>query len=343
MKYINRNSILKLFKLFNGYPVNTFLSGDGVILAFHRVTDKKLSIYNHGLEISACKFQAMLNYLLKHNYEFISLDNALERKFSRSCKKFAVITFDDGYKDNFTVAYPILKKYKIPFTVYVTTKFPDRTAILWWYLLEEIIIKKVEIKFTYLDVDYSFNCATEQKKEMTFNAIRKFIIDTQPNAIKEKLTAIFRYYFDSLYQGIKDLTLSWKDISILAQDPLVSIENHTVNHFSLAHLQAQDVRCEIEEAKTLILKKTGSITKHLAYPFGSRNEVNQATAEAVSELGYSTAVTTMPGNIFKECFNNRLLLPRYTICEKTSKYELNMMLNGIYAFLRNGYKNPITL
>ena len=56
-------------------------------------------------------------------------------------KKFAVLTFDDGYTDSFDVIYPIFKKYQLPFGVYVVTDFPDRETILWWYMLEDLVLK----------------------------------------------------------------------------------------------------------------------------------------------------------------------------------------------------------
>ena len=81
-------------------------------------------------------------YFKKLDYEIISLDQLYERLLHNSIEKpFVCFTFDDGYVDNYEIAYPVLKKHNIPFAIYVTTSFPDNTAILWWYILEDLVLK----------------------------------------------------------------------------------------------------------------------------------------------------------------------------------------------------------
>ena len=71
--------------------------------------------------------------------------------------KQVLLTFDDGYKDNYDLAYPILKKYNIPFAVFLTTSFPEKEAILWWYIIEDLIMKNEVILLS--DVS-KYNCKT---------------------------------------------------------------------------------------------------------------------------------------------------------------------------------------
>jgi len=79
-------------------------------------------------------------------YEFISIDRLYEiLQNKEKVKKQIVFTLDDGYKDNYKIAYPIFKKYNIPFVNYLTTSFPERNAYLWWYVLEDILIENDEI------------------------------------------------------------------------------------------------------------------------------------------------------------------------------------------------------
>lgn len=111
--------------------INSLFKTKGVIVMFHHITDEELDV------IPCCKckidrFTTIINELT-HEYEFIHLKN-----INNTCikNKFAIITFDDGCKDVFTNAYPILKKKNIPFTVYITQNFINKPG----YMTEEDIL-----------------------------------------------------------------------------------------------------------------------------------------------------------------------------------------------------------
>ena len=118
---------------------------------FHRVcpTDERMRIQgNSGMEVTPRYLESLIQYLLRLNYEIISLDSVYERlEKGHRGKKFIAFTFDDGYYDNFLYAFPILKKYNIPFTIYVATNYPDGLLTPWWYLLEELILKNDRLEF----------------------------------------------------------------------------------------------------------------------------------------------------------------------------------------------------
>ncbi len=124
-----------------------FFSGLGHILTLHRVVEDRCDfrIHNHqSLEISPEQLERTIHFYKKNNYAFISLDQVHHSLIhEKARRKFVAFTFDDGYRDNFTTAYPILKKHKIPFCIYITTNFPNQKAILWWYLLEDFLRKKI--------------------------------------------------------------------------------------------------------------------------------------------------------------------------------------------------------
>ena len=118
---------------------------------FHRVCPNKYEPRirgNAGLEVTPEYLENTILFLRKNNYEIVSLTRAAQILNGRNKnKKFAVFTFDDGYADNYQYAYPIFKKHEAPFSIYVTTHLPDGEAILWWYLLEDLILRESQIKF----------------------------------------------------------------------------------------------------------------------------------------------------------------------------------------------------
>lgn len=105
--------------------INSMFKSKGIIVMFHHITNEDLDI------MSCCKckvdrFSTIINHLIE-NYELIHLRNLYTND---SKKKIAIITFDDGCKDVYTNAYPILKMYKIPFTVYVTQDFINKPGYM---------------------------------------------------------------------------------------------------------------------------------------------------------------------------------------------------------------------
>ena len=97
--------------------------------------------------------QNILEYKSK-GYSFISINNLTTLNTQHSTlntKKWVCLTFDDGYRDNYTLAYPMLKRLNVPFTVYVTTGFIDNQLPMWWYPNEQLGISTEELKV--LDAD----------------------------------------------------------------------------------------------------------------------------------------------------------------------------------------------
>ena len=131
-----------------------YFSGMAVIFILHRVAPFEAGKLppNENMKISPKYLAQFINQLIKQGYSFISLDRLYEILIKgERVSKQVVFSLDDGYKDNFEIAYPIFKKFNIPFTIYVTTSFPEKKALLWWYLLEDLILANDEISFKQND------------------------------------------------------------------------------------------------------------------------------------------------------------------------------------------------
>ena len=106
----------------------------GRILMLHRVSDQRSSGKNRELEITPAFLERSIKDYKNKGYRFASIAEAcdLVEKGERG-KPFVCLTFDDGYRDNYTVALPVLKQEDVPFAVYVTTGFVDNKLDMWWY------------------------------------------------------------------------------------------------------------------------------------------------------------------------------------------------------------------
>ncbi len=323
-------------------------AGLGQILTFHRVRpdQDEERIHNHlSLEISPQQLEATIHFYKKEGYAFLSLDEVFEALKKGNAKtKFVAFTFDDGYLDNYTVAYPILRAHNIPFTIYITTNFPDYRAILWWYILEKAVIEKDVIEFTFgPSGDYRFSCKNRTEKEATFDAIRSLINQSfQINDHKELLKNIFDKTEDQLYDYSKGLVLSWDDIRTLNADPLCTIGAHTVNHFPLSQLSEKQLQDEIEISRQLIEEQIATSVQHFAYPFGKVSEASWREFEMVKKLGFKTGVTTRIGNVFPAHQHQTACLPRISVNRVTTKDVLYLQSSGMLPFIVHRGKKVIT-
>lgn len=92
----------------------------GEVWMLHRVTDEVSSIETQRrYEITPAKLESLITEYQERGYEFISMTDVEKRMSSESKGKFIAVTLDDGYEDTYTVAYPIFKKYNVPFCVYI--------------------------------------------------------------------------------------------------------------------------------------------------------------------------------------------------------------------------------
>ena len=124
----------------------------GRILMLHRVIEQRSEGTNSELEVTPDFLERTINNYLRQGYHFVSIDEACEI-INRSKTDYPVVclTFDDGYQDNYDIAYPILKQYNVPFAIYITTGFIDNRFPMWWYPGEQLGINTESLKA--LDAD----------------------------------------------------------------------------------------------------------------------------------------------------------------------------------------------
>ncbi len=124
----------------------------GRILMLHRVVEHHSEDKNRELEITPDFLKQTIETYRQQGHRFVSIDEACEIiGRGRTDQPFVCLTFDDGYQDNYDIAYPILKQYEIPFAIYVTTGFIDNRLPMWWYPGEQLGINTESLKA--LDAD----------------------------------------------------------------------------------------------------------------------------------------------------------------------------------------------
>jgi peptidoglycan/xylan/chitin deacetylase (PgdA/CDA1 family) len=339
--------LLKTLYSHCSFITRPLFGGNGYILMLHRVcppTPGTRLEDNAGMEMTPNKLEAVIRFFRNRDYEFISPDQLVERLSNRkNQRKFAIFTFDDGYADNYLHAYPVFKKHHVPFTIYITTSFPDREAILWWYLLEDLLLEKDRIVIKTETGEQEFKCRSRDEKEKTFRDIRAIIMNASPNHYRETVTGIFTPYGIDMYRETAELTLSWEQVALLSRDPLVTIGAHTVNHYTLSKLSPADVKKEILESKQSLESHLGKEVHHFAYPYGGREEAGKREFDLAKECGFKTAVTTRFAAIFPAHRQHLECLPRIFIHAGADDHFLEQVINGTIAGMANKFKRVVTV
>jgi peptidoglycan/xylan/chitin deacetylase (PgdA/CDA1 family) len=320
-----------------------FLEGVGAILMLHHVRPPRAGEFqpNRLLEVSPEFLTQTLSWLQRQDIDIVSLDEMHRRLIERDfARRFVAITFDDGYRDNRLYAFPILKRFDLPFAIYVPTSFPDRRGKLWWLALEAAIARNDSVVVTIDGVERKLTCATTSQKREAYDSIywwlRNLGTESEIHAAVNELAA--RSGVD-MRPVADELCMNWDEIRELAADALVTIGAHTVNHVMLGKATEEAARFELKASRDIIEAELAAEVRHLAYPYGGRDLVGPREFGIASELGYKTAVTTRPGVLFPEHDRHLTALPRLSLNgEYQAARYVKVLMSGAATALFNGFR-----
>ena len=198
------------------------------------------------------------------------------------------ITVDDGYRDFYQVAYPVLREYGIPATVYLVSDFIDRGCWLWVDQVQYLFLH-TQARNPELETPESRKAAarsvTESAKKLS-NAERLRLLETLPQQLGVQLP-------EQAPPACEPLT--WDEVRQMAAAG-IEFGAHTRTHPILSRLASErELRAEIAGSKQRIEQQVGRAVEHFCYPNGAREDVSPQVVEAVRAAGFRTAVTTESG------------------------------------------------
>lgn len=319
-----------------------FTRGLGAILMFHRVRPDPGEAFapNAGLEITPAFLDQLLIHLRAQGYDVISLDAALDILRARETppKPFAVLTFDDGYRDLVDHALPILERHRAPFTAYVTAGFADRDARLWWIEMEEAMRRLGRVDITVRGRRIARDCATAADKSAAFADIYWEIRDGGEEELLDVVAELAAQAGVDSRTLTTEACLGWDDVARLARHELATIGAHSVTHPRLAKLDPATARREMAESRDRIALETDAAPRHFCYPVGDPTSAAAREFALAAELGFESAVTTRPGMIFPEHCDRFHALPRLSVNGKhQSLAALDVLLSGApFALMNRG-------
>ncbi|TYC63439.1 polysaccharide deacetylase family protein [Rhodobacterales bacterium] len=318
---IQKKSISRAFTILKRTGIGRMLApitqGCGAIFMMHHVRPARSDDFqpNRHLEITPEFLRQAVERIRANGYDIISLDEAVDLlKFGYGNRRYAVLTFDDGYRDNLEVAYPVLKELDAPFTVFVTTGLVERSTELWWVALERLIASNDEIMFTRAGETGGLSCRTVAEKTTTFNKLTDYLtLEVGELDQRKIIRALAEKHGLDLEALAGEFVMSWDEVRKLAADPLVTIGSHTRDHFALARLDDSAARKDVLTGLKALEDNLGRRPKHFAYPYGKSHAVSLRDADILRDIGFASSVTTLPGVLQSVNARDPMMLPRVSL------------------------------
>jgi peptidoglycan/xylan/chitin deacetylase (PgdA/CDA1 family) len=269
---------------------------------------------------------------------FITLQQYLDhrREGRPLSKKSIIITFDDGYKDNLTIASPILQKYGVPATFFISTGYIGTDEMKWEDQLS-CMIRRTEaaaISVSLPSGNASFDISNDKEK---FKVIEALVGALSHLSQAERLTILdeLRGQFKLSCADHAGVMMTWDDVQRIANTPGYSVGSHTVTHPHLTRIPLSEALIEVTSSKEQLESEIKQPITSLSYPYG---DFNSDIIAALKNVGYTCAGTIEYGsnNIHSDPFRlKRVLVPN----QVGKTFDLGMMLraSNFGELLRKGY------
>lgn len=315
--------------------LSLFRKNGGVILTYHSINDVSVNLIHTPNIVSTENFEKQIKYLSAKK-KVVSLDELVTniQKGIKIPKGSVVVTFDDGYKDNYLNAYPILKKYNIPATTFLATNYIDSNNMKWDDELSyKIKTSKCESLILKTANSMRYNLKGKKGKEKVINDLIKLLFESSNKKREEHLLELHNNLNVKLpEQAAKNTMLSWENVRTMAHESNISFGTHTCSHNKLTNISLEEAREEIAKSKQIIENEIGEKISFFSYPYGIKNCYNDQIKHLLRENGFICAVTA---NYGKNNSNNDIFeLKRIRVKNEEPLWMFRYNLTGSEEILR---------
>ncbi len=265
-----------------------------IIMNYHRATGDTL--------------RRQLLYLRRH-YRIMHLEDALEEFYApslpgqtRSDRRIPlVLTFDDGYRDNYTYAFQLACELRVPITVFLIPGYVESGERFWWLEGKRLAYSTKVDKVT---IDgYTYQLAQPEERKALAQVIDMHVRHARSVTEREAFLADIRQALElslpahvTQHTDEEALPLTWAEVREMEQSGWVSFGAHTMHHPVLAYLtDAKEVRREVTECRQVLQQQLGHPVRTFAYPIGKLEHIGPEGLQAVKSAEYTWAVTTIEG------------------------------------------------
>jgi peptidoglycan/xylan/chitin deacetylase (PgdA/CDA1 family) len=275
------------------------------ILVFHSIDDVESDfIRGSNVWTSKVRFAKHLRYITKR-YRVISLQEFITSlQCGKITKNSVVITFDDGFADNYHVAFPLLKHYRIPATVFLVTDCIEHQKPIWiqelYYLINTVGAQKIAAGLNAVTWELDgpqFRPQNNSKRKLDLNkALEEYLAFSvnkeMRHEILDKLYRDFSIQKDKIFSQ-NEIFLNWNQVTQMRTNG-ISFGNHGASHTPLSAMPLDEQENEMHQSKHILEEKLGESFLPFSYPFGMAKYYTQEAKEIIINTGHGCIVTAKP-------------------------------------------------
>jgi peptidoglycan/xylan/chitin deacetylase (PgdA/CDA1 family) len=270
--------------------IRYFTGKKPVVLMYHRILrDPKLP------GIDPLVFEAQMVYLKKH-FNVMNMKMFFQRlKDNNLPRNTAVITFDDGHQDFYTTAWPILRKYELPASLFITTDFVDKKCWLWPDLLRYLLLNA---KSEHLELEGIGNFDLSPTNVLkTWNTLGDHCLTLSIAARTKLINAIaIQVNIEMTSEPQAPFNaVTWSQLQEMRRQGL-DIGSHSVTHPILSSLSSDELHYEVVASQKKIAAELGVVAEGICYPNGMARDISEAV-EASARLYYQYGLVAYPSPI----------------------------------------------
>lgn len=278
------------------FILNTLFDQKGVyVLCYHRLTNYEADSSNDPMAVDRSSFEKHMEFL-KREYDFISLDQAVDLlgQKKKLRKRYLVVTFDDGYRDNYVFGREIFSKYGLKPTIYLTAGKIDQRSLLWHDSVDYMVFggEQEEVLIDTAGIKGRFPIRTEAEKRSLAEKLKESIKQFHEDA-KGRILDDLAETFGVCTQEESCLLLDWAEIQSLISAG-ADMGGHTMSHPILSRVSDVVMKQEVSACKKLIEERTRKEVRSFAYTNGKSGDYTNETKKEVANH-YKSAVTTIMG------------------------------------------------
>lgn len=295
-------------------------SDRALVLMYHRIlasAEKQPCFVQPGMFVATTTFEKQIAFIMER-FKVVFLEDLVEKMLKGDdIGRYCSITFDDGWRDNYTDAFPVLKKFRVPATIFLATGFVGTDRVFWPEELCCYLARDVAGKPAYKDGPPSLIRFNEEigryarAREDTFFDSAIELLKKFPPGERDELLEYFRGQFGT--DPIPRQMLSWEEAREMLASGLVRFGSHTVNHEMLDQVPLEKARDEISLSRGEIERCLGGTVRTFAYPNGNHSE---SIRNILTKNGFNAAVTTRKGLLKRDL--PLMEVPRIAIHEDVS-------------------------